>query len=343
MPALAGRLDSVWVGAAGDRTSAGSLVFRLTPPDMKPPGRGSEQLTGLAWLPDGRQLLVASRTGDSASGSVTRTRLLLVDTGSIGIEGPDGDPVELIVVPAEVPLQSGVWSPDGRRVALLARAAAAPGAKNLLGLAVLDIGDPNGDPFHYLADLTSGDAPSMGSPVAPVAWEPCQDDRGCSADQRLIYTAPVRVASGNGAGGPLGLLGLGRAASSTPGGLFVVNPSRPGVAGETLRLGNATGLLGVAWRSRADGTDGAPLVGLSRVAGGALTLQAIDSVSGRVRDLGVQFPVEVAPNVSVIGVRWDLAHARVLVLARPADHGSAGSPAVDAWLIDLAAGPREVP
>jgi hypothetical protein len=63
-------------------------------------------------------------------------------------------------------------------------------------------------------------------PVAPVAWEPCAPDHACGVARRLVYTAPVPNA-GQLSAGPLGLLGLSRAPSTTPGGLFMSTVSSP--------------------------------------------------------------------------------------------------------------------
>jgi hypothetical protein len=336
------RLDSVWITTAGSHTAPGALVFRLPPPERNTVGAfGQEQLTDLAWLPDGQHLLVASRLGDAAAGGVVRTRLLVVDAGTEGAEVPDPSPPELIVLPAEVLLESGTWSADGGHVAVFVRAGSAPGGKNVLGLGVVNVRLPSGSAFQYLADLGPDDSAGPRAPVAPVAWEACPAVGSCSGEERVIYAAPVPNAR-QGAGGPLGLLGLGRPAATTPGALFVRAPSAASLAaGDAPRLGTATGILGPAWRSPGSGIEGAPLVGFER-AGGALALHAIDPDTGRVLDLGVRLPSEVAPGGAPIGVRWDLAHARALVMARSADHPlSAGSDPLDVWLVDFAAGPRE--
>jgi hypothetical protein len=50
----------------------------------------------------------------------------------------------------------------------------------------------------------------------------------------------------------------------------------------------------------------------------------------------------VAAGSSPIGVRWDLTHARALVVARSADHPlSAGTDALDVWLVDFGAPAKE--
>jgi hypothetical protein len=210
------RLDSMWITTAGSHTAPGALVFRLPPPERNTLGTfGQEQLGDLAWLPDGRHLLVASRLGDATAGGMVRTRLLLVDAGAEGAELPDPSPPELMVLPAEVLLESSTWSADGGRVALFVRAGSAPGGKHVLGLGVVNVRLPSGSAFQYLADLGPDDSAGARAPVAPVAWEPCPEDGSCSGEERLIYAAPVPNAK-QGVGGPLGLLGLGRPSGNSP-------------------------------------------------------------------------------------------------------------------------------
>jgi hypothetical protein len=253
------RLDSVWVADVDDRADAGTAVFRLEPPVPTMLGvAAQEELAAIAWLPDSRHLLIASRFGDPAAGGPLRTRLLMVDAGPEGVEAIDAQPAELIVVPAEVLLDSAVWSPDRHQVAVMVRAAAAPGAKRVVGLAVIDVSRPPGEAFQYVAELGPEDGDGRLS-VAPVAWEPCSPNGVCGVGQRLLYTAPVPNA-GSASTGPLGLLGLARPSSATPGGLFVSTVSSPVLAsGDAPRLGTATGLVGLAWRSLSAGVDGARL------------------------------------------------------------------------------------
>jgi hypothetical protein len=138
----------------------------------------------------------------------------------------------------------------------------------------------------------------------------------------------------------LNLLGLVRPASAAAGAVFVSSISAPAVAaGDAPRLGNATGIIGPVWRSRAAGVDGAPLVGFARGAGGALSLRAIDPASGRLQDLGVQLAPEVARGANAVGIRWDLVHARALFLARTSAAGGEG--AIDAWLVDFSPAPAD--
>src|SRR5207253_9174765 len=107
--------------------------------------------------------------------------------------------------------------------------------------------------------------------------------------------------------------------------------------GDAPRLGSATGIIGLAWRLFGPGVDRATLVGLGRGAGNTLALRAIDPTTGRVQDLGVQLPPEVAAGSGAVGVRWETLHARALVEARSSDRATAGNDAVDVWLVDFSA------
>ena len=236
-------------------------------------------------------------------------------------------------MPAEVQLDTAVWSPDGQRVAVLVHAAAAPGAKRVVGLGVIDVSRPAGETFRYVADLGPEDGGAGRLAVAPVAWEPCSPKGVCGLEQRLLYTAPVPNA-GSASAGPLDLLGLARPSSATPGGLFVSIVSSSALAtGDAPRLGTATGLAGLAWRSLGSGVDGASLLGITRDANKPLALRAIDPASGRVQDLGVQLAPEIGAGTSAISVRWDVPRARALVVARLSDR--AGAQGMDAWLVDF--------
>lgn len=331
------RQDSLWIASAAARADLGTTVFRLDPPTQTLLGPlAREELVDIAWQPDSRHVLIASRLGDPVVSGPVRTRLLLVDAGAEGDERIDAQPTELIVLPAEVLLETAVWSPDARHVAVLLGAAAAPGGRRLIGLGVIDVDSQGGDAFRYVADLGPDDGPAGRLPVAPVAWEPCAPDRACGVEQRLVYSAPVPNA-GQPSAGPLGLLGLSRAPSTTPGGLFVSTVSSAALAvGDAPRLGSATGVIGLAWRSVGSGVDGAPLVGMGRGGSNALGLRAIDVVSGAVKDLGAQLAPEVGAGAGSIGIRWDVPHARALVLARSSGHGSASSAeGMDVWLVDF--------
>jgi hypothetical protein len=322
-------------------SDGGTVVFRLLPSGQTTSGLPTrERISSVLWLPDTRHILVASQTGDPGSAGVVRTRLVLVDAGPSGAERQDAAPIDLAIVPADVLLDTASWSPDGRSIAVLAVTSAAQGSKKELTLDALDLTRQTGG-FQYLADLGTEDRSSSSPPVTPVAWEPCRSDT-CSASERLAYTASVPGQKG---GGPLGLLSLVTTPTAIPGGLFVIRPSSPGpLVQDTPRLGSVTGLLGLAWRSSGTGTEGAPLLGLVRSSRGALSLRAIDPASGGLEDVGIELPGDLAPSATVIGVRWDLAHERGLVLARPTERQAwVEPPALDAWLLDFGSDKERVP
>src|SRR5206468_239587 len=127
LPVITGRLDEVWI-ATQDQGQSLRRVFQLPPPE-RGSGYGTppvEQLADLAWAPDGRRLLVATRIGDGVS--VSRARLLVLDTDNVD------DPRELITMPAEPVAGSYSWSVDGSWVAFAAHAVGAPAGKGLVTL-----------------------------------------------------------------------------------------------------------------------------------------------------------------------------------------------------------------
>ena len=168
-----------------------------------------------------------------------------------------------------------------------------------------------------------------------MAWQPADAE---GAAQRLVYVAPVPGATSSGAGGLFGLL-TAAAPAEPPSGLFVATPAAPDLAPEERRrLGTTTGVLGPVWRGSGSGRTGASLLGLVRTdQGGQLALRGIDPASGRVQDLGVSLPAEVAQRAAAVAVRWDAVDGRALVLARPpagrASAGPTGPQALDAWLV----------
>jgi hypothetical protein len=149
-----------------------------------------------------------------------------------------------------------------------------------------------------------------------------------------MYMAPVPN-TGAASAGPLSLFGLIRPPSVTPGGLFISTVSSSANAmGDAPRLGSATGLVGLVWRSAISGVDGASLIGIARDANKPLALRAIDPASGRVQDIGVQLAPEVATGAASIRIRWEVPHARALVIARSSDRASSAG-GIDAWLVDF--------
>jgi len=108
-------------------------------------------------------------------------------------------------------------------------------------------------------------------------------------------------------------------------GLFLATPTSPSLtAEEGRRLGTATGVIAPAWRAT-DDPGGATLLILARSDQGnkPLVVRGIDPVEGTVRNLGVELPAAVG-GAGVVTARWDLAHGRLLVLARRDDRANAG-------------------
>jgi hypothetical protein len=334
-PHIAGRLDEVWV-ASQDEGQLLRRVFQLPPPE-RVSGYGTpavEQLADLAWAPDGRHLLVATRIGDGASSS--RARLLVLDT-----DDAEAAPRELITMPAEPVPGSYNWSADGGWVAFAARAASAPGGKGLVTLVAAHLTENGAPDFRYLTELGRDDSTSAQPlPVSPVAWQPAaaQDGRGA----RLLYTAPVATAGAAG-GLDLGsLLGF-RGPTEPPGGLFLTTPAAPELAPDARRrVGSAVGLVGPVWLPPAVGPSVGPVLALARTDdnGGQLVLRAMDLASGRIQDTGSRLPPGLGSR-STPGVRWDAPHGQALVLARAstANRGIAStgtSPDLDVWLVQFA-------
>jgi PPE-repeat protein len=297
-----------------------------------------ERLADLTWTPDGRWLLVATRLGDGTSGGPVRARLLVIDTGPPGQGASSPPPIELVTLPAEVVPGSYSWGPDGRWVAFLARASAAPGGRNLLSLNALKVATDGTAGFRYLADL--GRADSTGSanvPVAPVTWEPATANRS----GRLLYPAPI-VGPTTGGPGPLNFLALSVGPAEPPPGLFLANPDAPAMASdEPRRLGTATGVLALVWRQTAPGSAGMPLLGFVRSDqdGKPLAGRVIDPASGRLQDIGLRLPADVAPGKTPVAARWDVAHGRALIVSRPSETGQASPTApgaLDVWLVQFA-------
>jgi hypothetical protein len=131
------------------------------------------------------------------------------------------------------------------------------------------------------------------------------------------------------------------APAEPPSGLFTATPAAPDLAPEERRqLGTTTGVLVPVWRGNGSGRTGASLLVLVRTdQGGRLALRGIDPSSGRVQDLGLGLPAEVAQRAGAVAVRWDAAGGRALVLARPpagrASAGPTGPQAVDVWVVSF--------
>jgi len=125
---------------------------------------GDEELTDLAWAPDGQHLLLVGRQHPDLGSE--RTSLRWLDTAT-------ADAPLLALLPSDVAPGSYAWSPDGHTVAFVVHTA------QLAAVCLLsDTGA-----FRYLGDL--GHDGLAGPPVAPVAWAP---------DGGLLYGALLRQA-----------------------------------------------------------------------------------------------------------------------------------------------------
>jgi hypothetical protein len=335
-------LDEVWV-ATQHHGQPLRQVFRLPPPPDRGSGYGTppvEQLADVAWAPDSRHLLVASRIGDGAS--VSRARLLILDS-----DNADSPPRELISMPAEPVPGSYSFSADGSWVAFEAHSASAPGGKGLITLVAAHLADDGTHDFRYLADLGHSDSTSPPPlPVTPVAWEPALPGKGFGA--RLLYTAPVASSASAGGLDLGGLLGF-RAPAEPPNGLFVTTPAAPALTpDDRRRLGSAVGLTGPIWLPPTVGPASGPLLALARTDdnGGQLVLRDVDLASGRAQDVGSRLPPGIGSR-STPGVRWDPVHGQALLLARAstASRGIASVPAgpdLDVWLVQFVQPPETV-
>jgi hypothetical protein len=78
----------------------------------------------------------------------------------------------------------------------------------------------------------------------------------------------------------------------------------------------------------------------------ALAVRAVDPTTGRVQDLGIQLPADVATGTAAVGARWDEPRGRLIVVARPASGRvvSAGGAAdsLDFWLVQFKAATQAV-
>ncbi len=320
------RLDEVWVASA-DTSAPPSRLFALPPASANPGSVPNEveELHDLAWTPDGQHLLVTARLVSvfGSYAAAPRSRVLLVDAAPRDKELTSSVPVELVILPADVVSGSYSWAADGHWVAFLTRARLAPGSADFLALCALDTsagGAVAG--FRYVADLGRQLDPAGLRGVAAAAWGP-------SSDGRLAYTAATpRITVTNSLGLPF--------TSGGEAGLFLATPSGPALtAEEGRRLGTSTGVIAPTWQTT-EGPDGARLLVLARSDQGnkPLVVRDIDPVDGSVRNLGVELSAPVGGSGVVAG-RWDLAHGRLLVLARRDDGSNAGL--LDYWLVQLRA------
>jgi hypothetical protein len=129
-------------------------------------------------------------------------------------------------------------------------------------------------------------------------------------------------------------LGLPTTSGGEPG-LFAATPAGPALtAEEGQRLGSPTGLIAPAWSSP-DEMAGPSLLALARSDKGnkPLVIRGVDPISGTPQNLDIALPATVG-GPGVVTARWDLAHGRLLVLAR---HNTSSSGLLDYWLVQLRA------
>jgi hypothetical protein len=316
------RLGEVWL-ASDDASSPPMRIFALPSPTADSTttvdtSTAVEEVHDVAWTPDGGHLLVTVRPAAMAGGyaQAPRSRLLLVDASS---EQPM-PPVELMTLPAEVVAGSYTWAPDGHWVAFLTRASTGSGGNDFVALCAVDTsagGEISG--FRYVADLGRLSDSAGPLPVAAAAWSGL-------GDGRLVYAAATPKTT---VSNPLGL----PTTSGGDSGMFVATPTGPAVtAEEGTRLGTSAGLLAPA-RLAGDEMNGATLIALARSEKGSrpLVIRGIDPTSGSTRDLDVTMP-SGAGGSGPVAARWDLAHGRVLLLAR---HDKSSPSQLDYWLVQL--------
>jgi hypothetical protein len=304
---------------AADDGSEAVTVFELPTVSGNSTSNNVEEVHNLAWTPDGKHLVVTVRSVGGYS-SASRSQLLLVDAEHDAER--QTAPVELVTLPAEIIAGSYTWAADGKWVAFLTLAASGSGGASFLALGAADTtagGAVSG--FRYIADLGRQSDALGPLPVAPIGWSP-------SGDARVVFAAPTpKVTVSN----PLGL----PTTSGGEPGLFVATPTGPALSAEEgQRLGSATGLIAPTWPA-ADDTSGTEVLALARSsqASKPLTIRAVDTSGGTVRNLDIVLPPTVGGSGTVTA-RWDLAHGRLLVLAR---HDSSNSGLLDYWLVQLRA------
>ncbi len=243
-----------------------------------PPNTAAERLVDLSWSPDGTGMLLASQQRPQGGGA--RTRLLWLDLPTDGQAA--SAPHELITLPSEIVPGAYAWSPEGGRVALLAR------ANGRTSLCLLTIADGT---FRSLADVTIDGHPAP--PFPPLTWRGGSTGTGAT----VAYAAPLP----GGAGGP------------TFGSAPAPRLSTDGtIGGQDFDLGVAEG-LGLGWRG-----DDLVLALAHTGRGGATVLRAFDPRAGGAgQDLG---PLPAAIGMPD-GVRWDMARGQALLAVHGAGGG----------------------
>jgi len=147
---------TVWLAPTADASEPPRQVWSLP--------QGDEELTDLAWAPDGQHMLLVGRQHPDLGSERTSLRWLNTATADAPL---------LALLPSEVAPGSYAWSPDGHTVAFVVHTAQ---------LAAVCLLSETGT-FRYLGDL--GHDGLAGPPVAPVAWTP---------DGGLLYGALLRQA-----------------------------------------------------------------------------------------------------------------------------------------------------
>jgi PEGA domain len=234
---------AVWLVPTGGADDGPRLVWRAQV------GR-RERLVDLAWSPRAEHLLVGSAEELPSGGR--RSHLWLLDQPDATGDSPLQVRRYLVSLPSALVPGSFVWSPDGRRVAFLARV----GGQRALCLLDVAYGA-----FRYLADLDALDASGTPLPFPPVAWS--------AVGHRLLF-----VARGEPPSGPFGWLERPRRLLYRVDDDLVARPIGP------------TDADLVAWRE-----DAQSLVLLGRLKDdGPLVLRAADGGLGQVSHL-MELPV----------------------------------------------------
>jgi hypothetical protein len=310
-------IPAVWIRSVG---SAGGArpVFALGHSDRANQSSNDEHITDLVWTPDGQHLIVVTRTDATPA----RSRLTLVDLTAMDTPGA-GSPeaTDLIILPAEVLPNSATPDPSGRWLAFLARATTTSNTDSAVTLCVVEL--RTGGSFRDIADV--GSVQRLPA-VAPLAWAPADLSHPSA---RLAYVAPMPASAANSSVSPLDVFSALRPAAP-PSGLFAVDmdSAEPGAA-QPRRVGTSTGTAAPVWR------DASTLLGFARHDDGSLLLRSIDMSSGVAHDTAAEFPPGTAEGTG-LGARWDVVHARALLVTRAGTNTSANSTSdVEAWLVSF--------
>ncbi len=200
----------------------------------------------------------------------------------VALDGPTRDLVDLPIVPIE---GSWVWAPDGHAVACLMRTTPPT-------LATLDLATAA---LRSVADVPAQLLPSQGA-VAPAAWP---------ADGTLLFAAPI----------PVNPTASVRTPSPTPTSrplpTSVLQALAPGRT-DPHPLGDGVAVLAAP----AFGPRGNSLLALVAAADGTLQLETLDLHGHAVatQALGVG-------TAGALSVRWDLAHAQLVLMQASAVGG----------------------